>query len=83
MTCFFFIVTDTCDENIVLQHERNVTQWSDCQLSFLFEQSNTPLGHVLVVIIFAKKEKGYIYPYFAIHLIQFSNTVKTVRNEST
>ena len=54
------------------------------QLSFLFEQSNTPLGHILVVTIFAKKKKGYIYPcFFAILFIQFSKTVKAVRNEST
>ena len=37
----------------------------------------------LVVTIFARKEKVYIYPCFPILFIQFSEAVQAVRNEST
>ena len=35
------------------------------QLLFLFEKSNTPLGHILVVTIFAKK-----LPYFSFSFLR-------------
>ena len=32
MTLFFFVVVDTCDEKILLFHQRNVTQMSGCSI---------------------------------------------------
>ena len=71
MACIFFIVIDTCEEKIVLLHERNVTQWSDCSIIIFVCIIYTPLDHILVVTIFAKKVEGYIYPcfYHAFHSV--------------